>query len=120
MVADLRCFDDLDEFGAETTNELENLAQDLYHRLIEPRGSNLDDPDRGLGVEEMLSGEVDPGLKQRIEAELRKDERVTLVSATISEIEEGSFRIDIQIEADEDELGLVLEYDAAGVLKRVA
>ena len=115
-----RCFDDASPFGVETSDELEELAQDLYHRLIEPRGSNIDDPDRGLGIEDMLSGEIDPGLKQRIEAELQKDERVTLAAASISEIEEGSFRIDIQVEADEDELGLTLEYDAAGVLRRVA
>ncbi|MBX3218923.1 MAG: hypothetical protein KF795_00305 [Labilithrix sp.] len=117
---ELRCFDDASPFGAETADELEELAQDLYHRLIEPRGANIDDPDRGLGIEDMLSGELDPSLTRRIEAELQKDERVTLVAATIAEIEEGSFRIDIQIEADDDELGLTLEYDAAGVLRRVA
>jgi phage baseplate assembly protein W len=118
-MAELRCFDDLDEFGAETIDELEDLEQDLYHRLIEPRGSNLDDPDRGLGIEDMLSGAVDPGLKQRIEAELRKDERVTAVAASITEIETGSFRIDIEIEANEEELGLTLETDASGAVRRV-
>jgi phage baseplate assembly protein W len=119
-MADLRCFDDLDAFGAETSDALEELEQDLYHRLIEPRGSNLDDPDRGLGIEDMLSGEVDPGLKQRIEAELRKDERVTAVSASITEIATGSFRIEVHIEANEEVLGLVLETDAAGGIRRAA
>jgi phage baseplate assembly protein W len=118
-MAELRCYDDLDQFGAETVDELEDLAQDLYHRLIEPRGSNLDDPDRGLGIEDALNGPLDPALKQRIEAELRKDVRVTAVAAAITEIETGSFRIEIEVEANEKELKLVLESDASGSVRRV-
>lgn len=116
---ELACYSDMDRFGSETANALEDLAQDLFHRLIEPRGSNLDDPDRGLGIEDALNGVVDSNLKLQIEAELRKDERVTAVSASITEIETGSFRIEIDIEADEEELGLVLETDAAGNVIRV-
>jgi len=35
--------------------------------------------------------------KQRIEAELRKDQRMHAVVATVTEIETGSFRIEIQL-----------------------
>jgi len=117
---ELRCYEDMDPFAAETADALEDLAQDLYHRLIEPPGSNLDDPNRGLGIEDALSGPVDSGLKQRIEAELRKDVRVTAVAATITQLDTSNFRIEIAIEADEEELGLVLESDASGSVRRVA
>lgn len=119
-MTEIRCFDDLDEFGAETADAYEELLQDLYHRLIEPPGSNIDDRDRGLGIEDALSGRVASALKHRIEVELRKDDRVTAVDAQITEIETGSFRIAISIEADEETLGLVLETDAGGALRRVA
>lgn len=119
-MAEMRCFEDLDAFGAETVDELEDLAQDLFHRLIEPLGSNLDDPNRGLGIEEMLSGPVDSGLKTRIEEELRKDPRVTAALALITEIETGRFRIEIRVQPDEGELGFALESDASGAVRRVA
>jgi phage baseplate assembly protein W len=118
---DLVGFDDLDQFGSETQSALEELAQDLYHRLIETRGSNLDDPDRGLGIEDMLSGPYDPGLTQRIEAELRKDDRVDAVQATITELgDDGAFRIEIEVEANGETVGLALEPDGLGGFRRVA
>src|SRR5262249_27844450 len=120
VMSELRCFEDLDRFGAETANTLEDLAQDLYHRLIEPRGANLDDPDRGLGIEDRLSGVVDPELKKQIETEFKKDERVHAVSAQITELAAGEFRVEIAVQADEGELGLVLVSDAEGNVVRVA
>ncbi len=66
----------------------------------------------------MLSGPVDSAWKRKIEVELLKDERVLAASATITQIEEGSFRVEIEIEADEGELALVLESDAAGNITR--
>ena len=117
---DLVCFDDLDHFAAETTTAMEELAQDLYHRLIEQPGSNIDDPDRGLGIEDMLSGPVDPQLTHRIEAELRKDDRVDAVKATVTELgDDGAFRIEIEVEANEETVGLAIEADALGI-RRVA
>ena len=58
MTVEIRCFEDMDQFGSETVDELENLAQDLYHRLIEDPGSNLDDPSRGMGLLNVLSAGV--------------------------------------------------------------
>lgn len=109
---DLVAFDDLDEFGAEIATPLQGLEQDLYHRLIETRGSNLSDPTRGLGIEDALSGPVDRDLAARIETEFLNDPRVRKVQATVTEIEGGdsnaggSLRIEIEVEADEGELAL--------------
>lgn len=119
MTPELVAFEDLSEFGEETTDELEALAQDLYHRLIEPPGSNLDDADRGLGLEDALSGPIDPALRQRIEDEVRKDERVTNAKCDLTEIASGSYRIVITVEVDESEIDLTLETDADGFIRRV-
>lgn len=116
---EIRCYDDMDQFGGETVDELEDLEQDLYHRLIEPRGSNLDDPERGLGIEDMLSGALDGTLKHKIEDELSKDPRVRGAAASITEIETGSFRIEIVVAVDEGELKLLLDTNPDGTVRRV-
>lgn len=74
---DLVCLDDLDEFAAETDDELALFAQDLEHRLLEEYGSNPDDEDRGVGLMSRLSGTDEPSMIARlIEADFFKDPRV--------------------------------------------
>lgn len=114
MARDLRCYDDLDEFGAECESDIEELEQDLYHRLIEAPNSNLDDLNRGLGIEGELSGTADQGLARRIEHEFRKDARVKKVQATITEVIADSnagavMRIEIEVETIYNEQ-LFLDY----------
>lgn len=118
-MADMRCYDDADPFGAECLDPLEELEQDLYHRLIEPRGANLDDPGRGLGIEDMLSGPFDSGLKRDIESELRNDPRVNAVEASLTELSDGAVRIEIRVEANEGVIGMTLQSDGAGNIVRV-
>lgn len=82
---DLVCLDDLDEFASETDDELEQLAQDLEHRLLEDYGSNPNDEDRGVGLMSRLSGHDDPIMIARlIEADFVKDERVFTCVATVA------------------------------------
>jgi hypothetical protein len=82
---DLVCLDDLDEFASETDDELEQLAQDIEHRLLEDYGSNPDDEDRGVGLMSRLSGHDDATMIARlIEADLVKDERIFTCVATVS------------------------------------
>ncbi len=123
-MADALCLDDLDLFGGEIDDPLQELAQDLYHRLIEAPGSNLDDPARGFGLEGRLSGSGRPGtiaasLAHEIEAEMRKDDRVRNAIATVTSPAAGEYRIDLQIQADEGVLKITLVKDGAGV-RRVA
>ena len=117
---DLACYYDLNLMGREVSDPLEELAQDVYHRLIETPGSNIDDPDRGLGLEDALSGPYDPTLGARIEAELRKDDRIGGVSATVLLVEDGHYEIAIEIEVDGSTIGVVFESDAAGGVRRVS
>lgn len=81
---DLVWRDDLDEFASETDDELEQLAQDLEHRLFEAYGSNPDDEDRGAGLRSRLSSSDDPiKIGRLIEADFTKDERVLTCVATV-------------------------------------
>lgn len=82
---ELVCRDDLDEFASETDDELDQLAQDLEHRLIEEYGSNPDDEDRGVGLLSRLSGSDSPAMIGRlIEADFHKDPRVLTCVALVT------------------------------------
>jgi hypothetical protein len=117
---DALCYDDLDAFGRELDDPLEELRQDLYHRIIEDPGSNIDDPARGFGLEGWLSrglprGTIVAALRHGLEAELLKDDRVAKVSANVTETAPDEYLIEIEVIADETVLGIKLVADGAGV-----
>ncbi len=123
-MVDALCLEDLDLFGTELDDPLAELYQDLFHRLIERPGSNIDDPDRGFGLEQQLSGGVRPAdalvtLQHGIEGELRKDDRVHDVKATVTTTAPGEYAINIQVQCDEGVMGITLVKDGDGV-RRVA
>jgi hypothetical protein len=99
-VVDVVCFDDLDLQGAEMDDPVAELEQDCYHRLIEMPGSNPDDVTRGLGLISLLSGPIDNSLGSKIDAELRKDDRVESTAVTITETGTGEYKIEIQIQPE--------------------
>ncbi len=97
---DLLCVNgDLDPFGGETTSDLQSLIQDIGHILVEDLGSNPDDPNRGIGINNYLNGTVDQfkSLCGLIEAQLRKDNRIHGVSAKVTQDPNGFFRIRLDI-----------------------
>lgn len=118
-MTDLLCFDDLDAFATELDDPLAELEQDNYHRLITARGMNLDDPDLGLGLEEMLSAALDGSLGPRVEAELLKDERNLDVRARVTELardaEGVSIQLDLEIETSDGVLAQSLRFNPDGV-----
>jgi hypothetical protein len=123
-MVDALCLDDLDLFGGELDDPLAELAQDLYHRIIEAPGSNLDDPARGFGLEGRLSGAGRPGtiattIQHGLESEMRKDKRVRDARASVTSPASDEYRVDLQIVADEGVLGISLVKDGSGV-RRVA
>jgi len=99
-MVDVVCFDDLDLQGAEMDDPVAELEQDCYHRLIEMPGSNPDDVTRGLGLVSFLSGPIDDSLGGKIDAELRKDDRVEGTAVTITETGPGEYKIEIEIEPE--------------------
>lgn len=81
---DLRAVEDLDLFGAECADELEELEQDVIHRVTERRGAMLDDEDFGESAYDMLQGTDEAGAARFLfEAEIMKDPRVAQVSAAV-------------------------------------
>lgn len=118
---DLVCRDDLDEFASETDDELEQLAQDLEHRLLEEYGSNPDDEDRGVGLMSRLSGTDDPTMIGRlIEADFLKVERVLTCVAQVQRTgvgNEGAFAsVDITVTTTDGLLKLGYSANADGTL----
>lgn len=84
MPGEIDCLEDMQAFDRELDDPWEELEQDLLHRLIEPPGSNIDDPERGLGLRSRLSGIDDPNLGRDIELEWEKDDRVEAVRALVT------------------------------------
>ncbi len=96
---DLVCIDDMDPFAAETTSDLQNLIQDIYHVILEDPGSNMDDPERGFGLMSLLSGTVDQFLASAsgIDTEVEKDPRVDSSSTVIVQTGRADYPYQIQI-----------------------
>lgn len=121
-MSDAVCLYDLNANGLELNDPLAELYQDLVHRLFEVPGSNLDDADRGVGIEAILSqavnaagGDGSQTITHRIETDFVKDNRVKQVRATVLSPAPNEYDVDIQVVADEGVLGIRLEADASGV-----
>jgi hypothetical protein len=130
---DLRCLEDLDRFAAETTTELENLDQDVLHILMEDYGSNPDDITRGIGVPNLLSASTRSiaHITTLVETQLRKDDRIDQVRATLTELPPGyafpdgltfaagGWLLELQIVAGPGTVGLSYGYSpATGMVSR--
>lgn len=95
-MVDVRCFSDLDLAGTDIDDPVEELNQDLFHRLIERYGSNIDDPDRGVGLLDILSSSVDAEeIAARVRTDFRKDDRVETVTTKLTKLDEGEYLLEI-------------------------
>lgn len=118
-IPDVVCLDDLDAFGRETTSDLQTLWQDVFHMLKEILGSNIDDVNRGIGVDQLLSGSTKPlaTIAGRIDQGLAIDDRIDGSTTTVSVETDGSFRIAIEISVSGKTTGLSYSYEAAAGLR---
>lgn len=121
--ADLVGLDDLDPFASETTSDLQSLLQDLYHVLIELPGSNPDDPTRGVGIDQYLSGTLDqlrtlPGV---IETQFTADDRVDGCTASLESQSSGPYPwiIAVEVQVSGTVIGLQYGWDSVGGLQQV-
>lgn len=105
---DLVLDDDLDPFAAETTSDLQNLIQDVTHILQEDLGSNADDPLRGVGINNYLSGTQTnfASISGVIETQLNSDDRISACTATIVQNSDSTFTIFINIQVAGDVIPL--------------
>lgn len=99
-VPDLVCDLDVDSYGAETTSDLQTLIQDVFHVLKELPGTNPDDPDRGCGAELILSAPQDALIPwcKNVEEQLRRDDRVTDVSVTLTSDNPPNVMVTIEVD----------------------
>ena len=119
MGRELRTIDgDLDLFAAECFDAREELEQDVLHILVERKGTNLDDLNRGESVDEWLSApSTSPPATGRIDEAIRRDRRVARVTTTVTDgSNAGEKRIVLEIHTDDDELlAIDLALDADGL-----
>lgn len=112
-VSDLVCFDDVDLFARETTDLVQILIQDVYHWLIEDLGTNLDVPDRGIGIYGLLSGTVKDlkAIANKIDQQFGNlDARIDASQTTITQDSQGVYQIGIALQVDGQKLGLSFVY----------
>lgn len=90
-----RWTDDLDPSGAETSSDLESLEQDVMHVLEENLGSNLADPQKGVGVANYLSGTSVQfaQLPAIIDSQLAQVTRIDNSHTTIQQQPDGSLLV---------------------------
>lgn len=112
---------DSDPLFSETLSEVQNLQQDLGHRLVELPGSNADfgpNNTRGIGIMTYLnsSSERLVGLPARIDAEFIQDFRVLDSSTTISQAPDGTFQLVSQVTTQAGVFGLAWAWSQIGLV----
>lgn len=121
-MADGLALDDLDEFGRELDDPLEELVQDVVHMLLETYGSNPDVLTRGAGLIAALSGPANriPVIQSLIETQLVADDRISAASVDIQPTgERGSYAIGLVIQVNAVALAVNLVVDSGGGVRRV-
>jgi hypothetical protein len=93
-----RWTDDLDPSGAETASDYESLVQDVMHVLSESMGSNVADPQKGVGALDYLNGTSAQlaSMPHTIDAQLGEMTRIASSHTTLTQNDDGSFTIAIQ------------------------
>jgi hypothetical protein len=112
---DLSSLDDVDE--TRTVSGVELVAQDAIWRLKTPRGMGIlaaDSPEYGIDLLEAIGSATTPAqiaaLPGLIQGELRKDERILFVEASVTAVTNGpatEYDIEISCETDEGPFSLV-------------
>lgn len=112
-VTDGVCTDDLDPNGNETTSDAQALAQDVYHIILEELGSNLDDPNRGIGADGYLSASSATlaALPSTIDSQLRKDTRIDSSKSTLTTDASGAWTLQVQLVATGSVIPLGFAFD---------
>jgi hypothetical protein len=96
---ELLWLDDLDPGARETASDLDSLEQDVLHIISEELGSNLDDPNRGVGAVGYLGGTAQmlQQLGPILDAQLADDPRITNSHTTTLQQSDGTWIIRCEI-----------------------
>lgn len=103
-MADLVWLDDLDLYGSELDDPQAEIEQEVLHILGEVKGSNIDDPDRGEGLFDLLSGPgIDTGaLARRLTSTLNRIDGVESAVVEIAETSPGTYEVEVSLRPDDE------------------
>jgi hypothetical protein len=101
---ELRWADDMDPSAAETASDLESLEQDVLHIISERLGSNLADPQSGVGAVDYLSGTSAElaGMPAIIDTQLANVSRIASSQTTLTLQADGSYLITVAVTVGAD------------------
>lgn len=122
---DMSCAEDIpDDFAEVSPDDYQGLAESIIRRLLTPRGGLIDDPTYGDGLISMLHHGVTAqelaSIRQRIEDETKKDDRVDTVVVDVSPVPEplstGQMIISMTVTAQDrnQDFDLILSVDGTG------
>jgi len=108
---------DMDPAGVDTDSDLESLEQDVMHLIMELQGSNMADPQNGIGAVGYLSGtsaqlQAMPAL---IDAQLASVNRITGSHTTVQQQSDLSWLILVDIQVGTNVTKLQFSLGPSGV-----
>ncbi len=96
--SDFRGVDDIDALWSFETDETKALEQAIARRLMCPAGGLFYAPTYGYDLRALVADVVDADAAARqIDAEVRKDERVSTSSTTVTQLANGVLTIAITV-----------------------
>lgn len=109
------CLDDFDPFARETTSDLQNYTQDIYHSIVQAYASNPDAPDAGAGIDNVLSSTMTPVQIQNLcVGECRKDPRTVSASCRATQADDGTMSVALEADTDDDHLSATITFGVDG------
>jgi hypothetical protein len=96
--AEPKWLEDLDPTGAETASDLESLEQDVMHIIAQTLGSNVADPDKGIGAVNYLSGTSAAlaQMPQVLDAQLSNVLRLSGSKTTLTQAADGTWQVQVR------------------------
>lgn len=122
---DMSCGEDIpDDFSEVSPDDYQGLSESIIRRLLTPRGGLIDDPTYGDGLVSLLHHGITTqelaSIRQRIEDECKKDDRVDTVVVDVSPVPEplstGQMIINMTVTAQDrnQDFNLILSVDGSG------
>jgi hypothetical protein len=108
---------DMDPSAADTDSDLESLEQDVLHIIVEVQGSNLADPQNGIGADGYLSGTSAQlaAMPALIDAQLASVDRITSSHTTIQQLADLTWLILVAVEVGTNVVDLQFALGPSGV-----
>ena len=111
-MSDFLCLEDLDPLCSEVDARTAYI-QDIYHVLFEDPGTNIDDRDRGLGMQNWLSSAYNEQWPAQVERECKRFDETKDAVCTIEIEKDGRMLVSIELTTDDEKIKLEVALDSA-------